>query len=69
MTRAEALKLSGRSETWLRRHECVWCSQTLWRALRFGCGAMFNRCRPEEKDFSNYRVERKPFAQTQEQHR
>jgi len=53
MTGAEAIKLSGRSESWLRRHSCAWCDQTLWRALRYGCGALHERCAPSEKDFSD----------------
>jgi hypothetical protein len=52
MTGKEAIALSGRSETWLRRHECVFCGQTLWRALTSGCGAIFDRCDPTKKDFS-----------------
>ena len=52
MTGAEAKKLSGRSETWLRHHECAWCGQTLWLALRNGCGEMFDaKCDPSKKDF------------------
>ena len=51
MTPKEALKVSGRGEHWLRNHECAWCGQTLWRALRHGCGAIFNKCNPAEKDF------------------
>jgi hypothetical protein len=51
-TDTEALKISGRSESWLRRHTCAWCDQTLWRALRYGCGAMYERCDPTKKDFS-----------------
>lgn len=52
MTPAEALKASGRSESWLRNHQCSWCGQTLWRALRNGCGALYDRCDPSKKDFS-----------------
>jgi hypothetical protein len=61
MTRKQALALSGRSETWLRRHECVWCGQTLWRALVNGCGAIWDRCDPTKKDFapSTLRVAKK----------
>jgi hypothetical protein len=55
MTGKEATDLSGRSETWLRNHSCVWCEQTLWRALTTaGCGALFSdRCDPTKKDFSH----------------
>ena len=52
MTGKEAIAVSGRSETWLRNHECAFCGQTLWRALRYGCGAMFEKCDPAKKDFS-----------------
>jgi uncharacterized protein YceK len=52
MTGREAIALSGRSETWLRTHVCAFCDQTLWRALTSGCGAIFDRCDPTQKDFS-----------------
>ena len=51
MTPAEAKKLTGRSETWLRNHECAWCGQTLWLALRQRCGAIYEKCDPSKKDF------------------
>jgi hypothetical protein len=51
VTRAEALELSGRSETWLRNHECAWCGQTLYRALTNGCGAIWEKCDPSKKEF------------------
>lgn len=51
MTGKEAVKLSGRSETWLRNHECSWCGQTLWRALVYGCGAIYEKCDPAKKNF------------------
>ena len=59
MTRKEALKLSGRSETWLRNHECSWCSQTLYRALTSGCGAVGERCDPSKKNFGPDAMERR----------
>jgi hypothetical protein len=53
MTGKEAVALSGRSESWLRRHECVWCNQGLWNALLYGCGSIFGpKCDPKKKDFS-----------------
>lgn len=58
MTRAEALKLSGRSEGWLRTRECSWCGQTLYRALTVGCGAIGERCDPSKKNFGNSAMER-----------
>lgn len=52
MTGREAIKLTGRSETWLRNHGCAWCGQSLWRALVSGrCGAIYVRCDPTKKDF------------------
>lgn len=50
---AEAVKHSGRSETWLRTHECAWCGQTLLRALQYGCGAIYENCDPLQKKFSD----------------
>lgn len=53
MTRTEALKISGRSEGWLRTRECSWCGQDLYRALRFGCVATGEKCDPTKKNFSD----------------
>lgn len=53
MTGKEAIALSGRSESWLRTRNCVWCDQTLWRALLYGCGSLHERCDPAKKDFSD----------------
>jgi hypothetical protein len=54
MRPAKILELTGRSETWLRRHICVWCEQTLWAALRHGCGGAYGKkCNPAEKDYSD----------------
>lgn len=47
----EAVKLSGRSESWLRNHECSWCGATLWMALRSGCGALGEKCEPSKKNY------------------
>ncbi|RTE91877.1 hypothetical protein D6B98_15780 [Bradyrhizobium sp. LVM 105] len=52
MTRKEAEAISGRSESWLKSHTCAWCDQILWRALRYGCGAVYEKCDPSKKDFS-----------------
>ena len=52
MTGKEAVALSGRSQTWLRRHVCAWCDRTLWGALRYGYGAIYDRCDPDKKDFT-----------------
>lgn len=52
MTKQEALALSGRSESWLRRHACAWCDRPLWMALRSGCGTMYEpKCDPAKKDY------------------
>ena len=51
MTPTEAIKVSERSESWLRNHECSWCGNTLWRALRSGCGAVGELCDPSKKNF------------------
>lgn len=51
MTGKEAKELTGRSESWLRRHSCAFCEQKLWRALTQGCGAIYERCDPTKKDF------------------
>jgi hypothetical protein len=60
MTGKEARTLSGRSESWLRRHECAWCGQTLWHALMNGCGAIFDRCDPTKKNFGPDAKVKKP---------
>lgn len=52
MTRKEAEAISGRSESWLKRHTCAFCDQILWRALRGGCAAIYEKCDPTKKDFS-----------------
>lgn len=51
MTHDEALKISGRSEGWLRTRECSWCGQDLYRALRNGCPSVFEKCDPAKKNF------------------
>lgn len=49
MTPKQVIEVSGRSESWLRRHDCAWCDKNLWRALRYGCGAIYEKCNPAEK--------------------
>ena len=51
-TDTEATTISGRSKSWLQRHTCAWCDQTLWRTLRYGCAAMYEKCDPTKKDFA-----------------
>ena len=53
MTKREAIALSKRTEFWLRNHSCKWCSATLLQSLMHGCGAIFEKCDPSEKDFSD----------------
>ena len=48
-TTQEAIELSECSEKWLRGHVCAWCDQTILNALRYGCGAVWERCEPEKK--------------------
>jgi hypothetical protein len=52
MTADEAVAFSGRSKSWLKTHVCALCEQTLWYALRYGCGSMYEKCDPTKKDFS-----------------
>lgn len=62
MTGKEAVKLSGRSETWLRNHECGWCGKSLWGALKSGCGAAGERCDPSKKNFGPDAMERRTIG-------
>jgi hypothetical protein len=52
MTAKEAAKLSHRSITWLRTHECGWCDRSCLNALRYGCGAIWEKCDPKTKDYT-----------------
>jgi hypothetical protein len=49
MTAKEAARLSGRSITWMRTHCCAWCDQSMLNAVRYGCGAMGDKCNPRER--------------------
>jgi hypothetical protein len=51
MTAKEAAELTGRSITWLKTHECGWCGQTALNALRYGCGAIWDKCDPKAKSY------------------
>lgn len=62
MTGKEAKRVSGRSESWLRRHSCAQCGQTLWRALTVGCGAIYDRCDPTKKDFGTKPIPKEAFV-------
>lgn len=49
MTIKEACKKTGKSEKWLRTHECMWCGQIALNAVRYGCGAIYEKCDPMKK--------------------
>lgn len=52
LTRAECAELSGRSISWLRRHQCGLCEQTCLRALQYGCASIFGpKCDPRAKSY------------------
>jgi len=53
MTGAEALKLTGRKKRWLQRNTCAFCDQSLWRTLIYGCSAIYQKCDPTKRDFSD----------------
>ena len=54
MSTKEAVSISGRSRSWLQRHTCAWCDQTLLRSLVCGCGSIYGPdCNPTKKDFSD----------------
>jgi hypothetical protein len=40
----EAVKLTGYSESWLKRHECGWCGQIALYAVKYGCCAIYEKC-------------------------
>lgn len=52
MTAKEASKFSGKSITWLRTHECAWCGQSSINALRYGCGAIYEKCEPKKRSYN-----------------
>lgn len=54
LTAKEAEKLSGRSITWLRTHECMWCGQSALNALRYGCSAIYDNCEPRKRSFNTH---------------
>lgn len=53
MSPAKIKELTGRSESWLRDHFCVFCDQHLWATLRHGCAAYGEKCDPTKKDFTD----------------
>jgi hypothetical protein len=52
MTSKEAAELSGKSISWLKQHECTWCDQTVLYALKYGCGAIWEKCDPVKRFIS-----------------
>jgi hypothetical protein len=49
LTTKEAIALTGRSESFLRRNECAWCGQTLLRQVKGNCGAFYDEpCDPKK---------------------
>jgi hypothetical protein len=48
-TAKQAAEMCGRSESWLRRHICSWCDQTLLYAVQGNCGAIYERCDINQK--------------------
>lgn len=56
MKAERALRVSGRSEEWLRSQLCAVCERDLWSALRHGCGravSVEKQCTPAAKNFSD----------------
>lgn len=48
LTTADAVKMTGRSASFLRRNECAWCGQTLLRQALGNCNAFYERCDPKK---------------------
>ena len=48
MTVKEAAEFAGCSVSTLKRYECAWCDQPLLNALRYGCGAIYEKCDPKK---------------------
>jgi hypothetical protein len=50
LTVKEIVKLTGRSETWLRTHVCGWCEQTAINFCRGNCASVYGpRCDAQER--------------------
>jgi hypothetical protein len=54
MTRLEIEAHTGYSRSWLWSHQCGWCDQTIWIAVKYGCAAIYEKCDPKVK-FSDFR--------------
>lgn len=48
MTAREAAIFAGCSVSTLKRYQCAWCQQSDLNALRYGCGAIWEKCNPKE---------------------
>ena len=48
MTVREAAEFAGCSVSTLKRYECGWCGQSDLNALRYGCGAIYEKCDPKK---------------------
>lgn len=46
MTAKEAAKFAGCSVSTLKRYQCGWCDQSALNQLRYGCGAISDKCDP-----------------------
>lgn len=57
MTEKEASKIAGKSITWLRTHECMWCGQSALNSLRVGCSAIYEKCEPKKRDYKALKKE------------
>ena len=52
MTTKEAVKLTGKSEYWLRNHVCPWCDCTALTAVKHGCMTVYpqdGKCDPMKR--------------------
>lgn len=58
LTIKEACELTGRTEHFMRNHECAWCGVTLLNAIRYGCGSGLG---PGQEDDCEPATRRKPW--------
>jgi hypothetical protein len=50
VTDKQAQEVTGHSVTWLRQHECLWCSETALNAVKYGCRSAYGqKCDPIER--------------------
>ena len=48
MTVQEAAAFAGCSVSTLKRYKCSWCDQPCLNMLRYGCGAIWEKCDPKK---------------------